>query len=47
MGRSSAKFAIRAEFSLLEEIWRNDVRTVRELVDALYPRHTASDVATC
>lgn len=46
MARHAAAFATPAEFALLEEIWKNESRTVRQLVNELYPAGTPSDLAT-
>lgn len=46
MARHPSPFASPAEFALLESIWSNDTRTVRELVNEHYPDGTPSDLAT-
>ena len=46
MARTPALFATEAEFAILDEIWKHNERTVRQLVDVLYPAGTPSDLAT-
>lgn len=46
MARTPALFATEAEFAILDEIWKHKERTVRQLVDVLYPAGTPSDLAT-
>lgn len=46
MARTPATFATGAEFAILEEIWKNETRTVRQIVNELYPSGTPSDLAT-
>lgn len=46
MARTPALFATEAEFAILDEIWKHKERTVRQLVDVLYPTGTPSDLAT-
>lgn len=46
MARVAHPFASPAEFAVLEQIWKNDTRTVRQLVDELYPSGSPSDLAT-
>lgn len=46
MARHPSTFATPAEFALLESIWKNEHRTVRELVNEHYPDGTPSDLAT-
>lgn len=46
MARHPSPFGSPVEFTLLESIWKNESRTVRELIDEHYPSRTPSDQAT-